>query len=170
MQGEKPRWYKVQIYEGQRSLSDFLPGTHSAPAVQLGTRCACCNVETPYKMEMNPSAGNFIASNIRVPRCYECRLHMTGKQTQDAPAVIGGVAAAGCIPLAIFVSWWFAIPAALILAGTMYWIVRFIGKRRELQAQGHFTGILISMLPHFVSIRTTNPRLANDIAALNTRN
>jgi len=165
----KPRWHRVIIQKGAATVLDHLAGTYARPAIALGARCACCSAETPYQMEYSPSSESFSTTPIRVPRCRECIAHLQSKNPNQDLALLAIVAWAGLIFMAVTTSWLYGIAAAVVVVAFVLFVIRRRRRRQVLQAQGHYTGLVIVAVPNAMHVRTTNPQLALDIAALNSR-
>jgi hypothetical protein len=67
-----------------------------------------------------------------------------------------------------------SVPLMAIVGGigfvglALFWI-RARRRRQELQRNGHYSKFAIGIGPAFFMLRSSNPQLANEFAALNTR-
>jgi len=77
------------------------------------------------------------------------------------------VGAGGVLWAAMNEAWLLAGLAALLLAVLAAWGLRRLSKRESFAADGHHTGLEISATIGQCAIRTTNPRLAAEIAERN---
>jgi hypothetical protein len=59
------------------------------------------------------------------------------------------------------------VGSLLLLAGIAAWIAKTRSARRREAARGHHTGLEILVSPRQCSVRTTNPRLAEELVERN---
>ena len=141
----------------------------------LGAKCACCDVETPLRRKYNPGRGTRRlstagASPLALPICKACDSegHLYDP-SGIAPVAIG---IAGVLGLAIGLSnHMLAVTilslAALARAGLLAVLART--KLNAHAARGHHVGLQLMLLPGMISLRTTNPRFADDVRAQNPK-
>lgn len=166
----KPKWHAVSLRHGTSSLLDHAVGKWEVPAPRWPTRCVCCNVETPYKMEYRPDSSSYVTAPFRVPRCRECEKHVATRGANVFLLFVVLATAVGCIALAIARS----IPLLIVPGATIFGALVVIAivikrRRRQLQKQGHYTGFEVNVVANAIGLRTTNPQLAADFVELNSR-
>lgn len=165
--GRPGTWYAVSLKPAGWSAIDGVRSKGTFPVGDYGSKCVCCDVETDSRMAFNPSTGN-VASAIKLPRCADCATHVAAGNNMSIVMYVLG--AAGILVGAYGLKWsenlYTAIGAACF--ATLGAILLAAKRRRiAMEARGHRSGLEIAVLPGLVSVRTTNPRFADEIRERN---
>jgi hypothetical protein len=167
------RWNAVVLRHKDFSLlkvgvAGALGGSARYPAPKLGERCVCCDQTDVGFRHFDPSTDRFQAEPIAIPLCETCAEHVSlSTHAQQFVAALICMGIGGVLYAVMNELWKWAAVAALLLAGLAAWGLARLSKRDRFARNGHHTGLEISAHPGQCAIRTTNPRLAAEIAILN---
>ncbi len=163
-------WYAVVLRRGFSGAKLFATGalglSSDFPMPELGTRCVCCDVENSELVNYDPNTGRVRQTTfVPVPICRMCRPHVernTGNAQLLAAALCGGFGLA--LWAAMKAAWLLAGIGGAIMAGCVVYIVNARTKLRALDATGHHAGLEISAHAGQCVVRTTNRRVAAELA------
>ncbi len=167
-------WYVVILKTEEFSHArNFATGAFGGegryPAPELGTRCVCCDAETTLRRPFDPSMSRNRAVALDIPVCKDCETHVASSTSRAQ--MLGAGFCVG-IGLALWAAmkqmWGLALLGVLALALVVGVVLSARAKRRAMAHGGHHTGLEIIVAAHgMCSIRTTNFRLASEVAERN---
>ncbi len=162
-------WYGIVLKVDGLPVKHTLLDTHGKyPRPELGTRCVCCDVETTRRRPFDPSGDLWRGAPIEFPLCMPCNSHVQKDSKVAGRAALGlmggiGLTAGGSNRD----SWVIASFGIALLAITAAWFLADRAKRRRAAATGHHIGLELSVQHGMCTVRTTNPRLADEVAERN---
>jgi hypothetical protein len=166
-------WYAVVLTApdfslGHTAVVGALGASSSFPTPDLGERCVCCDGETTARRHFDASTDRFRADPIAIPLCADCGTHV---QLNTSNGQLAG--ALVCVGLGGAI-WGAAAPSlaavaagSALLAAIAAWIAAGRRARLKQAARGHHCGFEILISPRLCSVRTTNPRLAEELVERN---
>lgn len=173
----RPRgsWYGVVLRGadfsfGALAMTGAVGGAFDAPRPRLGVRCVCCDVETMATMPFSIDSDRVRGEPVPVPACDTCADHLD--RNIVVPELVG---AGGCVAIAliglglVYANVWLGAAGAALAAIAALFVVRKRQARRRLAERGHHTGLEIMIRPGLCAVRTTNPRVALELAQRHVR-
>jgi len=163
-------WYAVVLRRGFSGGKLFAQGAFGLkaefPMPELGTQCVCCDVAGAELVNFDPGTSHSrVKALVPVPLCRMCRPHVDrelGTQQLLAGGLCGGFGLA--VWAAMKPVWLLSAAGVAIVAGCVGFIFSKRAKRRELAATGHHAGLEIMAHAGQCSVRTTNRRVAVELA------
>jgi hypothetical protein len=151
---------------GRRLRLHLFGGPFVAPPVDLGERCVCCDADhgglfrplcvTTDKVQARP---------IQAPVCVACADHALATGAAELAGLIAAVALVAAGWGALEGLRWLVVVGLVALLGSAAYLGSACLRRRAAVAAGHHVWVHVRVVPGQTVLRTTNPRLAREVAA-----
>jgi hypothetical protein len=160
-------WYAVLLGSAETppQTRTLLDTKGHFPAPELGTRCVCCDAETPRRREFDPSGQGIRADPIEIPVCGACETHVAMNASRAGRFGLAGMLGVGLVAFGANRELWIvSLIGGVVLSVVIVLWLRVRTARRTAAADNHHMGFELSVANGMCSIRTTNHRLATELA------
>lgn len=167
------QWYAVvlKVDDAPPPVYGLLQVEGTFPRPELGTSCVCCDLDTKQRGRFDPRDDISRGDAIEFPLCERCESHVHKDNKVAGNLTLAGAFGLGLIVMGYNRDLWALVAVGIVVCAALAgWLVSSRAKRRRHAVDGHHVGLEITVKHGMCTVRTTNPRLANEIAARNSEN